>query len=269
MAPNPYDLVQLSDLRATPDPDTDPALQRQITAVSRTILTAINRASILPRAYVETYDVGRAGLLLRAYPVTRVDSVSLGGLVVKPSVPGSGLQAGYEVDPADEMPPGRPQMLRLGPGVSLYAGAPRVTVSYTAGYQVTAEPAMVPQGGGTLSALQPWGAWASDGGVAYAEGGALVPVASTPTAGQYAVSAGDYQFAAADAGRAVVLTYGYVPADLANAAREWILERMAYTERVGLQSKSLGGQETISYRIAAVPDFVAPVLRQYTNVVPC
>ncbi|MET7242494.1 hypothetical protein ABZT49_03940 [Methylobacterium sp. EM32] len=268
MGPNPSDLVRLADLRAVPDPDTDPALQRLITAVSRTILSAINRPSILPHSYTETREVGRHGLLLRAYPVTRVDAVAVAGVSVRPLVPGSGLLAGYEIDPADEAPPGRPQMLRFGTGTPLgFAGA-RATVTYTAGYQVTAEAALVPPDG-AVTALQLYGAWASDGGVIDADGSALTRVASAPAAGQYAADgAGGYTFAAADAGRPVALTYGYVPADLANAAREWILERQAYAERVGLQSKSLGGQETVSFRIAAVPDFVAPVLQQYTNVVP-
>lgn len=268
MAPSPSDLVRLADLRATPDPDADPALQRQITAVSRTILTAINRPAILPRSYTETREVGRAGVLLAQWPVTRVDAVDLAGIAMRPLVPGSGLIAGYAVDPADEAPPGRPQMLRFGTGTPLGFGCARATVTYTAGYQVTAEATVVPQGG-AVTALQPYGAWASDGGVTYLGGPALAHVASASAAGQYAVDgAGGYTFAAADAGRQVALTYGYVPADLANAAREWILERQAYAERVGLQSKSLGGQETVSFRIAAVPDFVAPVLQQYANVVP-
>ncbi len=268
MAPNPFDLVRLADLRAAPDPDTDPALQRLITAVSRTILTAINRPSILPRSYTETREVGRSGVLLAQWPVTRVDAVDLGGMALRPLVPGSGLIAGYAVDPADEAPPGRPQMLRFGAGTPIGFGCARTTVTYTAGYQVIAEAMVVPQGG-AVTTLQPYGAWASDGGVTYAGGGALTRVASAPATGQYAVDGvGGYAFAVTDAGRQVALTYGYVPADLANAAREWILERQAYAERIGLQSKSLGGQETVSYRIAAVPDFVAPVLQQYASVVP-
>ncbi|UHC16062.1 hypothetical protein LRS73_26885 [Methylobacterium currus] len=259
MGANPSDLVRLADLRAVPDPDTDPALQRLITAVSRTILSAINRPSILPRSYTETYEVGRNGLLLRAWPVTRVDAVVVAGV---------GLLTGYQIDPADEAPPGRPQMLRFGAGTPLGFGGARVTVTYTAGYQVTGEATVVPQDG-AVTALQPYGAWASDGSVTDAGDAALTRVASAPAAGQYAVDGtGGYTFAAADAGRPVALTYGYVPADLANAAREWILERQAYAERVGLQSKSLGGQETVSYRIAAVPDFVRPVLQQYASVVP-
>ncbi|WP_053078379.1 hypothetical protein [Methylobacterium tarhaniae] len=268
MAPNPFDLVRLSDLRATPDPDTDPALQRQIKAVSRTILTAINRPSILPRSYTETREVGRSGVLLAQWPVIRIDAVDLAGTAMRPLVSGPGPIAGATVDPADEAPPGRPQMLRFSAGAPLGLGFARVTVTYTAGYQVTAEAAVVPQGG-SVATLEPYGAWASDGGVTYAEGGALTRVTSAPAAGQYAIDGvGGYTFAAVDAGRQVALTYGYVPADLANAAREWILERQAYAERVGLQSKSLGGQETVSYRIAAVPDFVAPVLQQYASVVP-
>jgi hypothetical protein len=69
-------------------------------------------------------------------------------------------------------------------------------------------------------------------------------------------------------GKVVAITYHYVPADLANAALDWIRDRMAYAERVGLQSKSLGGQETVSYRITAVPDCALAALQPYRAVVP-
>lgn len=263
-APNPLDLVRLDDCRATPNPDSDPALQRLITAVSRAILTTINRPAILPRLFTETQDIGRHGILLRNWPVTSVRSVVCGSVSSLAGLTGL-AGSGWTLDPPDEAPPGRPQMLRLG---CLGApGAPRATITYTAGYQVT-EPSVIPQGG-AYTALQPYGAWGSDVGVTFADGTPLIRASSAPTAGQYVPDGlGGYSFAPADAGRAILVTYGYVPADLANAARDWILDRQAYGDRIGLQSKSLGGQETISYRITATPDFVRAVLQQYTNVVP-
>jgi hypothetical protein len=48
-----------------------------------------------------------------------------------------------------------------------------------------------------------------DYGVTFADGTPLVTVASGPTAGQYSVAAGVYTFAAADAGKAVLITYTY------------------------------------------------------------
>ncbi|MFD2234823.1 hypothetical protein [Phaeospirillum tilakii] len=54
-------------------------------------------------------------------------------------------------------------------------------------------------------------AFSTDGGVRYADTGApFTKVAAAPTAGQYSVSAaGVYTFAAADAGKGVVLSYTY------------------------------------------------------------
>ena len=46
------------------------------------------------------------------------------------------------------------------------------------------------------------------------------------------------------------LSYGFVPQDLAQAATELAAERFRASERVGLRSKSLGGQETISYDLS-------------------
>ena len=66
----------------------------------------------------------------------------------------------------------------------------------------------------------------------------LTPVAANPGAGQYSVGNGIYSFAAADAGAALSLTYGYVPADLAVACLGLVAERYAYRSRIGQQSKS-------------------------------
>ncbi len=143
-------------------------------------------------------------------------------------------------------------------------------MTYTAGYQIAEGPVPLPGSAPcTVYPDQPYGPWACDLGVVYDTGVALTQVDQNPAPGQYAVGdAGGYLFAPEDVGKTVAITYGYVPADLANAALDWIRDRMAYAERVGMQSKSLGGQETVSYRIAAVPDFVSAALRPYRAVVP-
>jgi hypothetical protein len=95
----------------------------------------------------------------------------------------------------------------------------------------------------------------------------LTAVAGTPAVGQYAVSEGTYTFSAADAGAAVALTYGYVPADLCFAAMDWVAELYSYRGRIGQQSKSLGGQETMSFIVKDVPAMVASALQPYRRVV--
>ena len=260
--PSPYDLVRLSDLGAAWHDDPDGAVQRLITAVSRTILSTINRPTILPRRYSETREVGATGVLLANWPVISVESVVRGS----PTSFADG--AHWSLEPADAAPPGRPQMLNFDWHAA--RGGPPANISYTAGYQVTDEPATAPSAAPfQLVATCPHGAWASDVRVSYAAGGTLMRVAGSPAPGQYAVDlSGTYTFSGADGGAALLFTYGYVPADLANAALDWIKDRLAYGDRIGMQSKSLGGQETVSYKIAAIPDFVQAALQAYTAVVP-
>lgn len=59
--------------------------------------------------------------------------------------------------------------------------------------------------------------WATDLGVIFSSTGiALKRVASAPTTGQYSVAAGVYTFAAADTGKAVLISYGYTNASTGN-----------------------------------------------------
>lgn len=70
---------------------------------------------------------------------------------------------------------------------------------------------------GSIGEASPYGVtvanaanFTGDLGVAYASSGLpLLPVASSPTQGQYSVSAGTYLFSAADKGLAVLVSYGY------------------------------------------------------------
>jgi hypothetical protein len=81
---------------------------------------------------------------------------------------------------------------------------------------------------GTIAATTPFvvtsanaATFVDDGGVVYASSGLpLTKVASAPTSGQYAVSAGVYTFASTDAGKAVLLSYTYT---LANAGEKIVV----------------------------------------------
>ena len=104
-------------------------------------------------------------------------------------------------------------------------------------------------------------------GVVYAaSGGALTRVRSAPASGQYSVSHGAYVFSAGDAGAAVTIVYGYVPQDVAQAALELAAERFRAADRIGLRSKSLGGQETIAYDTSAISAPVLALLQPYRRV---
>ena len=118
-----------------------------------------------------------------------------------------------------------------------------------------------------VTALAPYGPWASDLGVVYcATGAALSPVSLAPGAGQYTVTNGVYGFSVADAGAAVTIGYGYVPQDVAQAAIELAAERFRSAERIGLKSKSVGGLETISYDTSAISAPVLAMLQPYKRV---
>ncbi len=162
--------------------------------------------------------------------------------------------------------PGRPQALDLFGGY-YRPGRQSLAVSYSAGYAVQSEAQTVPGSPYQLTAAAPFGPWSSDLGVTYAVSGiALTEVATAPSAGQYTASGGVYGFAAADAGQGVTLSYGYVPQDIAQAALELAAARFRAADHIGLNSKSIGGQETIAFDASAIPAPVVAMLQPYVRV---
>lgn len=270
-----YDLTNLADVKAwlgVSSSGADALLSSLVTQTSRVILNSLNRGSLLPFTYNDVRDgQGGARLLLKNWPVISVNSLAINGVAIPASAvwaAGTTLQAGYVIDAIDDpTPPGDMQQLSLV-GYRFTRGIQNVVLSYTAGYQVSAETQTIPGAPYQVVAMQPYGAWASDRGVAYASGSSLVAVVGVPTAGQYSVSNGVYTFSAADSGRSVALSYGFVPSDLALACKMWVAEIYSYTSRIGVHSKTLGGQETISYDTAAIPSRVAQMLQNYRRVVP-
>ena len=246
-------------------------VQALISATSDQILAELGRQSILPTLYNETLDgAGGTSIMLRQYPVLSVSSLVLDGVAISPVTPnaaGVTRGQGWLLEAGDPWPPGRPQRLSLS-GWYYCCGSQNVSVAYTAGYQVTGEAAKVPTGGGAVAARQIAGAWGSDSGVTYANGTSLTLVTGAPSLGQYAVAAGSYTFAAADAGASVLISYGYIPQSLALACAQWVAELVSYSSRIGMRTKSLGGQETMSYDTSAIPARVAMMLQPYRRVVP-
>jgi hypothetical protein len=246
----------------------DATLGALVTASSRAIYAALSRPGLLPQSYTELHDGDRHALMLRHWPVLQVSAVTWNGVAV-PQIAAGRVEAafGYVLRPGDLAPPGAPQALDLF-GVLASHRRANVVVDYQAGYAVLGETQTIPAASPfALAALAPYGAWASDLGVVYAESGApLAPVASAPAAAQYAVTNGVYSFAAADSGAAVSLNYGYVPQDLAQAALELAAERFRAADHIGQRSKSLGGQETISYDAAAISAPVLAMIQPYRRV---
>jgi len=265
-----FDLTTVANVKArlglpsAPTP-SDTMLASLVTAASRAICAALSRPSLLPRAVTDVIDVESDRVYLASWPVLTVTSVTLDGLALPPAnTINSAPCLGYLLQPGDVAPPGRPQALDIL-GLRIWRRRQGLVVSYQAGYAVEGETWTLPSASPfQLTAAAPFGAWASDLGVVYASSGlALQAVTGAPAVGQYSVAAGVYRFSAADAGAALALSYGYVPQDLAQAAAELAAERFRSADRIGLRSKSLGGQETISYDLSGLSDAVLALIAPY------
>ncbi len=277
------DLTSLSDVKAwlgRSDSNSDSLLSALITRTSRQILSYLRRPLILPHDVREIRDgTGGNTLLLKQWPVITVSTVTVGTLAIPPASALSpqplamGNASGWTCETWDGTPPGRQQVLSLDGytfGTS-YPGAQNnqnVLVAYHAGYQVTNEVQAIAGGKATVSA--PFGSWASDGGVTYANGTAFTPVANSPSIGQYALDtdAGTYDFNSGDNGQSILVTYGFIPADLADACIELVSERFKYSERIGERSHSLGGNETVSFDLGRFTPLVTAMLQPYRNALP-
>ena len=268
------DLTTLADVKSwlgRSDTNSDALIAALITRASRSICSYLQRPLLLPHAVAETHD-GTGGniLVLKEWPVLSVSSVVIDGI----AIPQATQQThGWVLDAWNGVPPGRMQALRLR-GYSFGSARPgarnvaSVQVTYQAGYQIASERQTVTAGEAVVSA--PFGPWATDEGVTYANGTPLTQVASAPTTGQYALDAesGTYDFAAGDDGAGVLISYGFVPYDLADAAIELVSERYKYAQRVGEKSHSLGGNETVSFDTTRFTPLVMQLLQPYRNVPP-
>lgn len=265
-----YDLTTVANakawlgLPAEPTP-SDTSLATLVTAASRAIYATLSRASLLPQTYTDTIDLESDRVYLANWPVRQVTSVIVDGLVVPPATPASAPpRLGFLLQPGDVAPPGRPQALDIF-GRRYHRRRQNLIVTYQAGYAVEEEAWTAPSTAPYLiAAAAPFGAWASDRGVLYSSSGlALQAVKGAPMAGQYSVSAGVYRFSASDAGAAISLSYGFIPQDLVQAATELAAERFRASERIGLRSKSLGGQETIAYDLSGLSASVLALIAPY------
>jgi hypothetical protein len=271
-----FDLCTLADVKAwlgRSDSNSDALLSALITRTSRQILSWLRRTTILPHAGLEIRDgTGGLQMVLREWPVVSITSLVINGYTVPQS--GEAGVSGFLLEPWSGVPPGRAQALALNGHFfgMCYPGAvnvQNVSIAYRAGYEVSAEAQTVANG--SIAVLAPYGAWTCDGGVTYANGTPLVAVTGPPSVGQYQPAPnapGTYNFNAGDNGEAVLVTYGYVPADLADACIELVAERFKYAQRIGELSHSLGGNETVSFDNARLTPLITALLQPYRHVLP-
>lgn len=270
-------------------------LTQLITACSNGIKSKLNRANLYSQSYTRTFDgQGNYQLVLPDYPVTAITNVQMGAAIIGPSplpnpvsgvYPPPSLGYGYRYEPWLGDLPGQPAILEFVNG-TWWAGSQNIQITYTAGYLVASEPWTIPSNPGpyAVTTLQLMGFQCCDNGIVYASSGvALTPVANSSllAAGKYVpppdTSPGLYTFSASDAGAAVLVSYSYVPADLEEGCIQYIAERWSYRGRVGVVSKSLGGQETMRWlrggasrgqMFPELPPEVESLIWPYVSVVP-
>ena len=264
------DLCTLVDVKAwlgRSDSNSDAVLASLIARTSRQIHSWLQRGSLLPRVVSETRDgTGGATLVLRQWPVLSVTSLEIGEQTIPQRA--SPCVAGWALESWDGVPPGRAQAFSLD-GYSFGCGAQTVRIVYQAGYQVSAEPQTVANAAATV--LAPYGDWASDAGVTYANGVPLVAVTGAPSVGQYQLTPdapGSYTFNSGDNGAAILVSYGFIPADLADACIELVAERFKYAQRIGEKTHSLGGNETVAFDNTRLTPLVISLLQPYRHVLP-
>jgi hypothetical protein len=289
------DLTTLSRLQNWLEGSTSnsmPILSQLITACSNGIRSKLNRAGLASQTFVRTFNgTGNKQLVLPDYPVTAITNVQMGAAIIGPSPlpnPITGLPApptlgyGYRFVPWNGSLPSENAVLEFVNGV-WWHGSQNIQITYNAGYLVSNEPWTIPSSPGPygVTTLQLMGFQCKDNGVVYASSGvALKPVASAPTVGQYIpppdTSPGLYTFSSSDAGAAVEISYSFVPSDLEEATIQYVAERWSYRGRVGQESKSLGGQETMRFMRGGGPHQMFPdlppeiesLIWPYVSVVP-
>ena len=63
------------------------------------------------------------------------------------------------------------------------------------------------------------------------------------------------------------ISYGFIPAAINNACIEWVAERYRYRTRIGQSAQTVAGQQTASYSLKDIPDFIRASLDPYRSVV--
>lgn len=244
----------------------DAKLARLISSVSQRVLQYLDHA-LLPQTVTRTFD-GQHGksLVLPDFPIISFSSLTIDTIVIPAAA--DVTQAGYLLASLNPSNDTACWELTLN-GYTFTRGIQNVRTIYKTGFQ-TAEAITGVQ---TYNALRPF---RQDGGVAYANGTALTPVASAPAVGQYVppslatatpAETYPYTFNASDAGASLVLTYGYTPEPVEQATIELVSRRYRERDRIGKKSDS-HGQQTTSYDLSDMTEAIRAMLQPYCRVIP-
>jgi hypothetical protein len=241
---------------------SDAALTRLIEAASQFVLNYCNRDSLTAKTRTDNFiGNGRPSQLVKNWPIISVASVGLNGILVNQATLGVGGKPSQGFTIGD--PLNGPQSIDLWGYLYPY-GLP-CQIVYKSGYEAS-ETGVIPHTH-NFSPIT-GGIWTADGGVTL-DGVTAVKVSSNPSAGQYAVSEwGIYSFNASDEDGEITVTYSYCPHDLVQAVTQLIGEWWRRKDRIGQLSKTLGGQETVSFTNRDMTDTIRSVLQNHKDEVP-
>lgn len=241
---------------------SDKHLVRIIEAASRFIVNFLNWKSLKPSSYTHSFSGnGGSSMLLRHWPVVSVDSVYSGGTSIPAStfnggLPSSGFFLGEDREGSRSL---NLSGYRFGPG----------QVTYVAGFQFTETLKLsVPDEGPFIYTPNEAGEW-TEGYVVTIDEVEALEVEENPSSGEYTVSEwGEYTFSVDDSGKVFAITYAYAPWDISQACVEIVGEWYKKKERIGVLSKTLGGQETVRFSDREISESARAMLQPYANVVP-
>jgi hypothetical protein len=267
------DLVQLAKVKTflgVTDSSADAILAQLITSQSSLFRSKVMR-DILYKTYVETRDGnGTKAMEPRQYPVKSVTSVLIDQTTI-PAQPAyvSGQTPPYgwvlvddRIEIEGSWPCGIPPETYVGDSqpATFRRGNGNVLLTYKAGFLALDEAGTIPAS--STYTVQSGESFVSDQGVKFSVSGtALVAVSGAPTAGQYSVSAtGLYTFNATDAGKGVLLTYAYVPADIEQAVIDMVQWNYKGRGHVGERSKAGIAGESVVFQTDAIPPSAQAVI---------
>ena len=252
--------------------DADDYLLRLIKSASQFALNYMQRDSISSQVYTETYDgYGNTFMVLRQFPATEILSLSLNGNPVSPAS-GDGVNTPWANGYVLEAPKTAPAQQRLTLFGKVFPHSrSSVYVSYKSGYLINGETQHTPLDP-TTEPTSTFYTWTEDQGVTLADGTPLTKITTSAELLQdmeyYCDEEGLYYFAAEQAETKVLISYSYIPPDVEQAVWELVGERYRAQDRIGMSSKSLGGQETVSFDIRAMSPYIRELLNPYKRVVP-
>jgi hypothetical protein len=263
-------LASLKSWLGITDASSDTSLQAWLTAASRSVLDMLDRGPTLAYRLVNEIrsGTGRPTLMLREWPVLSVTSLQVQGSAIQQQI-SAPFGQGWVLEPWNgDDTYGHQQIYTYG---YIFPQGPtfNVMVSYYAGYYISDEPWTIPSV--ASPAVTTARLWNVDHGVTYANGTALTPVSTnTPAQGQYYVdpASGIYYFSNADEGQNIEISYSYTPEALSQAVVQLAAWNWRTKDRIGLVSKTLGGQETMTYSQKDMDALTTALLQPYMNTVP-